>query len=382
MLNNAFKFLRLIEDLGYRAYIVGGAVRDTVWGNMIHDVDIATNAPVSSFQEYVTADLSKHKNGFETYQISFNGIKYEVSTIRGNDIYDDLCHRDININAMAYDVNGNLLRIEKYDGIKMCYNDAFIDDPIRIIRAIRFYAQEKYGAIDENTIISMKDAVGLLKEEKYTNRIVSELERGFSDESVQHEKYIHMLFKIGVMRTIFPCVRMNYEYKNVGKYIKLLKPETRIHGFFCCLEHDNKFADTLHKMKYSNDVVNLVRMFDIDLIEQLIKYNDSQLFDFMQNSTNQKFFDIVENMVLILRHDKDDVMYTVSKMVENVIEKGKHYPRYSISGNELMDITGMQSGPELGKLYREINDSLFNTMFPKETAIHYLKKRYKKNDNC
>ena len=26
----------------------------------------------------------------------------------------------------------------KYDGIKMCYNDAFIDDPIRIIRAIRF----------------------------------------------------------------------------------------------------------------------------------------------------------------------------------------------------------------------------------------------------
>ena len=377
MMDEAFDFIKYIKSKNYRAYIVGGAVRDSMFCNNIHDIDIVTNAPVDVFRVFVTADLSKHKNGFETYQIFYNGYVFEISTMRGDNIYDDLRHRDITINALAYDEDRNLIYNDDFPTtIKMCYDKAFREDPIRILRAIRFYAEEKYGDIEEETFHAMKVNMSFLKDEKYAERIVSELSRSFSEGHVNYEKYIHMLFKTGFMKTMFPNVYTDHLYKNVGKFLILLSPKHRMTGFFCCLNHDSDFSEKLRSMKFSNDVVNMVKMFDINLIEKLVHYKDSELYDFMQKEMNMNFLHIVENLVLILRHDKDAVMKNLSIRIDSVNKKSEMYPRYAIDGNELMKITGLESGPEFGKLYREINDTLFNTGFPRDVAIHHLKKRY------
>ena len=48
MNNSIHELLSLIDNAGYKSYIVGGYIRDLIWGLSNNDIDIVTNAPVST----------------------------------------------------------------------------------------------------------------------------------------------------------------------------------------------------------------------------------------------------------------------------------------------------------------------------------------------
>ncbi|MFA7205000.1 MAG: hypothetical protein WC102_01590 [Saccharofermentanales bacterium] len=152
---------QLINNKGGRLYIVGGAVRDYIMQRPVHDVDLCvTGLTVEQFMEiFPKARLQgKHFPVFvvDNAEIAFartekkTGVGYrgfEINANPGITIELDLLRRDLTFNAMAVDILTGKL-IDPYGGAddiadKMVRptSEAFLEDPVRALRAARFAAE-------------------------------------------------------------------------------------------------------------------------------------------------------------------------------------------------------------------------------------------------
>ena len=161
MLNSAVKVLKRIEAKGFDAYIVGGAVRDLILGEPIHDCDIATNCPIDVLDNmFKTHDIGKNRD-FGIIVATVDGHTFEIAQFREDGTYldgrrpesvkivmsfkDDASRRDFTINSMGVDKDGNI--IDYFDGKKDIQNklirtvgnpkDRFQEDYLRMLRVAR-----------------------------------------------------------------------------------------------------------------------------------------------------------------------------------------------------------------------------------------------------
>ncbi len=167
------------------AYLVGGFVRDLLLGVPNLDLDIVVEGDGIRLAEYIAGEsgvkfISHRRFGTATVFINPE-LKVDVATTRretypqpaslpavqrGN-IRDDLARRDFSINAMAISINrgnfGELL--DFFDGaadisrkkIRVLHALSFIDDPTRILRAVRF--EQRYDfRIEKDTLRYLKEA--------------------------------------------------------------------------------------------------------------------------------------------------------------------------------------------------------------------------------
>ena len=152
-----------LESRGYRAYCVGGCVRDHLMGREPGDYDVTTSArPDEMLQVFSDCRLVETGLQHGTVTIVRNGMNIEVTTYRIDGSYDDgrhpdsvtftdklsddLCRRDFTINAMAFSPENGV--VDLYDGkedLKKrvircvgCAEERFTEDGLRIMRALRF----------------------------------------------------------------------------------------------------------------------------------------------------------------------------------------------------------------------------------------------------
>ncbi|KRL72336.1 CCA tRNA nucleotidyltransferase [Ligilactobacillus saerimneri] len=191
----ALPVLKTIQDNGFEAYFVGGSVRDTILGLPIHDVDIATSA----YPAEVKALFKKTVDtGIEhgTVMVIDHGEGYEVTTFRTESGYqdyrrpdkvtfvrslaDDLKRRDLTINALAMDMNGEI--VDLFGGLDDLKNhliravgvpaERYHEDALRMMRTVRFASKLDFAidpttekAIAENAPLLAKIAVERIHEE-------------------------------------------------------------------------------------------------------------------------------------------------------------------------------------------------------------------------
>lgn len=198
----ANRVLAILNDAGYEAYIVGGAVRDKVMGKEPHDYDIATSATPEEVMAIMPA------NGYEvvnTSGIEFGVVvvsdgenEFEIATFRtewyGDDgrkpdgvifqtsLKEDVKRRDLTINGLAMNKDGEIIDLvggidDIRNGIvKAVGNPAerFAEDALRMMRVFRFAA--RYGfAIDEETLDGISPNLELLAKVS-RDRVLKELE--------------------------------------------------------------------------------------------------------------------------------------------------------------------------------------------------------------
>ncbi|QKQ23979.1 polynucleotide adenylyltransferase PcnB [Candidatus Ruthia endofausta] len=166
---DALKVINVINKAGFKAYLVGGCVRDLLLNLEPKDFDIATNAkPEQVHKLFKRSRLIGRR--FRLVHVMFSARKFiEVATFRSGkvqtanngivvrdnfygSIEDDVVRRDFNINALYYDIKtqevidylGGLEDI-KAQKVHIIGNPKlrFEQDPVRMIRAIRF--QTKLG---------------------------------------------------------------------------------------------------------------------------------------------------------------------------------------------------------------------------------------------
>src|SRR3989344_668645 len=180
--------MQKLDKGGFKAFVVGGGLRDILLSRDPKDWDIATNAEPEQIQEIFPDSF--YENTFGTVGIKTDSKKeelkvIEVTTFRiesdytdkrhpdsvhfAKTIEEDLSRRDFTINAMAWD--GKTL-IDPYGGQKdlkkrtiRTVGDAdrrFQEDALRLMRAIRFGSELNF-VLDSRTAESMHDHAGLLE---------------------------------------------------------------------------------------------------------------------------------------------------------------------------------------------------------------------------
>ncbi|KJS02996.1 MAG: polynucleotide adenylyltransferase [Peptococcaceae bacterium BRH_c4a] len=174
------------EELNCRIYAAGGVVRDILLGYDNIDVDIVAEgdgiALAEKIAERMGAKMTAHQK-FGTAELIFpDGFKMDVATARveyyeypaalpqveRSSLRQDLYRRDFTINAMSVSLNqddfGEL--VDYYGGredlhyglVRVLYNLSFIEDPTRILRAVRFEQRYKIQ-IEPQTLKLIKEAV-------------------------------------------------------------------------------------------------------------------------------------------------------------------------------------------------------------------------------
>ena len=124
MLETALKILKKFSEHSYKAYIVGGFVRDHILGIESSDIDITTNATPKEVKE-LFADSCLPNDDYGSVVVIKKGIRFDITTFREDidyedhrkpvtvryidDLYPDLLRRDFVINTLCMDDNGNII---------------------------------------------------------------------------------------------------------------------------------------------------------------------------------------------------------------------------------------------------------------------------------
>ncbi len=190
--------LEILRKNGHTAYVVGGAVRDSLLNRPTEDWDIATSAlptqTVEAFADFKVI-LTGIKHG--TVTVLIDGMPIEITTYRIDNGYadnrhpdsvtftdrisDDLARRDLTVNAIAYSpISGT---VDPFGGISDIHNcilrcvgepdRRFGEDALRIMRVLRF-SQTLGFSVEAETSEAVLRCFPLLKNIS-VERILSEL---------------------------------------------------------------------------------------------------------------------------------------------------------------------------------------------------------------
>ncbi len=257
---NAVKVTHVLQDAGFNAYIVGGAVRDLLLGIAPKDFDVATNATPDQVQKLFRRSRLIGRR-FQIVHVTFYGKDrpeiIEVSTFRAHvqaeDAHvaangrilrdnvwgsqgEDATRRDFTINAMYYDpqtetvldYHGGMQDIEART-LRMIGEPSqrYREDPVRMLRAIRFAA--KTGFQIQTETLAPLEKLGDLIQDVPSSRLFDEILKllmsGHAWASLQGLK------DVGLHQKILPLIDAILENEDRSIFVKksLDNTDLRVH---------------------------------------------------------------------------------------------------------------------------------------------------------
>ena len=227
--------IEILEESGYSAYAVGGAVRDSLLGREPSDWDVTTSARpdeiLSVFAAFRTIPTGiKHGTItvlFESDDGNGERVPVEITTYRidgeyrdsrhpesvefSTELENDLSRRDFTVNAMAFNEKEGIVDI--FGGIKDLEKRTiravgepqkrFSEDALRILRALRFSAQLGFE-IEKKTLLAASECAHLLKNIA-RERVGVEFKKLISCPGVTYS--LRKMIEGGIWQSIFdlPC---------------------------------------------------------------------------------------------------------------------------------------------------------------------------------
>ncbi|MDC6455935.1 polynucleotide adenylyltransferase PcnB [Candidatus Pseudothioglobus singularis] len=228
---DALKIVKKMTNSGYETYLVGGCIRDILLGYKPKDFDIATSATPEQINKLFKRSRIIGRR-FKLVHIMFSARKFiEVATFRAGNLKtssdglvlrdnyygtlkDDVFRRDFTVNGLYYDINksevidyvGGLkdLEILKINMIGDPF-ERFEEDPVRMIRAVRF--QAKLNAKIEPKLIEAIQKNSQLLAKIPPARLYEEVIKLFHNEN--SIVVFRELFKLGLLKHLFSQTKEN-----------------------------------------------------------------------------------------------------------------------------------------------------------------------------
>lgn len=426
----AVKIVETLQKYKYKAYFIGGIVRNMILGYKTKDIDIATSAKPDEIKNiFKTA-----KNigiSFGITSVLENKFSYDVATFRNEKNYLDGRHpeyleyiddpivdvkrRDFTINSIYYDPIENKI-LDYVNGIDDIKNriirtvgnpmDRFEEDYLRMLRAIRFSSELNFK-INDNIIKSIKKishkimslpsdrireelnkmftsshpdiAMQLLYDTDLMNHIIPELSKtkGINQPKKYHpEGDVFQHIKLMLKNMIIPNVILTWSIilHDIGKP-ETIKLKNGIEKFYFHADVGAKIANKiLKRLDFSKK--------NIEKITHIVK-NHMKFAEItrMREGKVKKIMSL-ETFPIELELHRLDCMSS-NGITENFIHLldltikqkcNNKLPDPLINGHDLLDI-GFIKGPIIGKILDIVRENqLDNILKTKEEAINFVKK--------
>lgn len=409
--------INTIMEAGYEAYAVGGCIRDSILGRIPDDWDITTSA-----SPYRVKELFQHtidtglKHGTVTVMVDREG--FEVTTYRIDGAYEDGRHpkevmftaslaedlkrRDFTINAMAYNDDDGLVdefggMADLKDQVIRCVGsprERFMEDALRIMRAVRFSAQLGYE-IELETKAALRELAPKLACIS-AERIQTELVKLVTSP---HPENLRIAYATGITRVILPefdvCMETEqnnpHHCYNVGEHIlksmEKVKPDKILR--LAMLFHDIGKPETImmddkgichfhgHQRVSEEMTLKILKRLKFDnytiyMVAKLVRYHDYEV-EAKEKNVRRAVMKIGEDIFPLLlqvkeadleaqsaylREEKKEKLKAVINVYEQVTAKGQcvSLKTLAVTGKDLIKEADMQPGPEIGEILHRLLD--------------------------
>ncbi|HRR95475.1 MAG TPA: HD domain-containing protein [Candidatus Ratteibacteria bacterium] len=431
---------------GIDIYLVGGYIRDNLLRKKSVDVDFVMEEDAlkiaNEFSKMYNLPTPVFYGRFGTAMIEINGIKVEFATARKEsypddtrkpivekcNIYQDLLRRDFTINAIAENlITGEILDpFEGRQDIKRKIiktptdpDKTFYDDPLRILRGIRFSTRLKFK-IEDKTKESMKKNVYRIKivsQERITDEILKIIlatkpSDGFylMDEIGVLEIVLPEVFSLKEKRTDHPCKDL---FEHTLKTLDNISRHTRnVYLRFSALIHDIGKPATLkvedgkvsfhrHEFlgeKMSYKICKRMKISDENakFIGKLIRFHLRPHLLAKENPTDsalRRFIkEVGKDIKALFTLAKADITSKNEIKVKKAIEKLEKLEerikeinkkdklssfKLAIDGFVIMDILTIKQGKEVGFVKNYLENLVLDGILPNKKT--YLKRYLKEN---
>lgn len=387
--------INLLEKAGYEVYVVGGAVRDFLLGNIPHDFDLSSNAtPVEAkevFKNYFIIDTGLIHG---TISVMINNELIEITTYRYEEEYDDfrrpnnvifiknieedLARRDFTINSIAYnkkiiDVNGGVEDLN--NKIIRAIGDPlkrFIEDPLRILRALRFAAVLNFEieAKTKQALINNFHLLEKVSKERINNEF-SRLILGVNATNILNEysnlidKYI-LKFALDEVLIAAAC---------------LLPNELNIRLACLCLnltstEANNKLTDLKYSRKQIKDILFILNNYNLNIEANELSF--LKVLKTVDYQTIGKIINIRKTIQITENKNLNEIL-NLEYIYKSIKYKYLTLKDLKINGNDLIKI-GYREGIEIKIVLEKLLDDCLNGLLNDHLVLikraeEYLKQK-------
>ena len=301
--------LTKITDQGYKAYVVGGYIRDHYLGIESYDVDIATNALPAVLNEMFD---NVDNNMYGGLSFTKGDYTFDITTFRSEISYEDrrptefnyidtveedVVRRDFTINSIYMDKDQNIIDIyngkeDIQNGIIRCIGnikDKMVEDPLRMLRALRFKIVLGFD-IEDNLLTFIKQNKDLINTLSYS-RIKEELDYIIkSGNRVEGLKYLKELKLEDVLEITIPdeiddseaplCIwaqlDVNPEYPFTKSELKVISDIKSIVSYGI-IDNIILYRYGLYSSQLAGDILNISDAYISELYKELPIYTSKDM---------------------------------------------------------------------------------------------------------
>nr|WP_308118485.1 CCA tRNA nucleotidyltransferase [Streptomonospora nanhaiensis] len=436
---------------GHEIALVGGPVRDALLGRPVNDLDLTTDAVPQTILSLVDgwADAVWTVGiDFGTVGLRKGGLQLEITTYRsesyqpksrkpevhyGTSLYEDLVRRDFTVNAMAVRLPDREF-VDPFGGLADLRarrlrtpgrpEDSFTDDPLRIMRAVRFAAQLRMSPTPEvrEAAAALADRLSIVSAERIRDELTKLM------VSADPRRGVELMVDLGVAEHVLPEIpKMRLEidehhrHKDVYEHsltvldqaielerargmapdlvLRLAallhdigKPKTRAFesGGRVTFHHHEVVGASMAKhrlgaLRFPKDVIADVSKL-VALHLRFHGYGKGEWTDSAVRRYARDAGDLLQRLHVLTRADcttrnrrkaaalaraYDDIERRIERLAE---EEELNKVRPDLDGNEIQEILGIGPGPVVGKAWRFLLElRLENGPMEKEAAAAELR---------
>ena len=396
---------------GYQAFIVGGAIRDSLLGCQPKDWDVATDAKPDRIRD-LFPEMTSFNLKHGTVTLVFKGRHFEVTTFRraggfGASIKEDLAHRDFTVNAMAYDITNKKI-IDPFGGemdmtkkvVRAVLNpsERFNEDPLRMMRAIRLSLELGY-AIEPETLTAIKamaEAIDIVARERIRDellkillfkkpstglnlmrksgllkRILPELVEGYRKRQNNYHKYTIYRHTMETVDSIYrdPILRLSALFHDIAKPRVRKKISGRWRFFGHAAASAELTREIMIRLKFSNDrITRVTHLITHHMFEYKQELSDRAVRRFIKRVGADNVDDLIalrkaDNLAHGWGRDFEKDIEKFKNRIDSQIKKSHPFTisDLAVNGHDVMKILGLAPGPKVGQILNQLLEMVIET---------------------
>ena len=419
---NNKKLLHQISQLAGRddisVFLVGGIIRDLLleyplekdldlvvvgdaisFARILHDL---LGGKLRTYEQFGTASLQLSEDlrlDFVTARKEFYSAPASLPVVESSSLKDDLFRRDFTINTIACSLStDNFGKLYDYFGgqcdlqnkqIRILYKLSFVDDPLRIIRAVRF--EQRYGfEIEPETLNPLKKAI--------ESKVIDKVSRPRLNQELKHiykepapSKILKRFAKLGILQVLYPRVKLTPQKSKALKELDKVVSWVEQLEWSSAPDREILYVSIMLMGLESVDSSAIIRKLNLSKNSSAIMLDAGREAHKLVKLLDQNIYKPSELVNLLNPFPVETLMLTFSLSEnENVrallklyLERLRHM-KPVVNGNDLQKL-GLKPGPLYGKIIQDLKDAILDgkVRTPQEElnyVIGYLEMEKKKED--